>query len=309
MSKSEIVQRADLESRQSIALSVTMRSMIVQRADLESRQSGADGPSGATKLCKERIWNQGKAEARWTSRPSIVQRADLESRQSWFKTHDWAGDIVQRADLESRQSISLHRQRRGDIVQRADLESRQSDPAMRVTNRLLCKERIWNQGKAEKKHMSMSKRLCKERIWNQGKAFSLPTISPFLLCKERIWNQGKARRIVGVARCNCAKSGFGIKAKLESGRPAPERIVQRADLESRQSCKPRKYKLRRLCKERIWNQGKAANSASTSCADCAKSGFGIKAKQELWTTASEGIVQRADLESRQSWCCWRTLCS
>ena len=56
-----------------------------------------------------------------------------------------------------------------------------------------------------------------------------------LLCKERIWNQGKASRMSLSSTPNCAKSGFGIKAKLAQGAPVIDE-------------------------------------------DCAKSGFGIKAK-------------------------------
>ena len=59
-----------------------------------------------------------------------------------------------------------------------------------------------------------------------------------LLCKERIWNQGKARATGRFPVAYCAKSGFGIKAKLG----VDERGV---------------------------------------AGDCAKSGFGIKAKPGL----------------------------
>ena len=34
-----------------------------------------------------------------------------------------------------------------------------------------------------------------------------------------------------------------------------------------------------MCKERIWNQGKAVVEVVNEVANCAKSGFGIKAKQ------------------------------
>ena len=77
----------------------------------------------------------------------------------------------------------------------------------------LCKERIWNQGKAQRKYHILKKRLCKERIWNQGKAIS----------------------IKAVLKGDCAKSGFGIKAKPRKYFGGIRFIVQRADLESRQS--------------------------------------------------------------------------
>ena len=59
------------------------------------------------------------------------------------------------------------------------------------------------------------------------------------------------------APCDCAKSGFGIKAKQS------ERLVEESG-------------------------------------DCAKSGFGIKAKLLPFRPHRSRIVQRADLESRQS---------
>ena len=36
------------------------------------------------------------------------------------------------------------------------------------------------------------------------------------LCKERIWNQGKASLRADARTVDCAKSGFGIKAKLQA---------------------------------------------------------------------------------------------
>ena len=126
---------------------------IVQRADLESRQSRMIVPGSRLILCKERIWNQGKAKRdAYEIQARIVQRADLESRQSYGFWASQPAVIVQRADLESRQSFSGDCPRRPRIVQRADLESRQSRGNPWKIHGILCKERIWNQGKAEIRH-------------------------------------------------------------------------------------------------------------------------------------------------------------
>ena len=78
-----------------------------------------------------------------------MQRADLESRQSNPDFRWIIRRIVQRADLESRQSKFIEKLGASEIVQRADLESRQSGNVENVVRAILCKERIWNQGKAQ----------------------------------------------------------------------------------------------------------------------------------------------------------------
>ena len=297
----EIVQRADLESRQSWNKGFFVHAMIVQRADLESRQSWAYRRPPPRRLCKERIWNQGKAppwgahidpdcaksgfgikakprascgamepivqRADLESRQSgaamlpavsaIVQRADLESRQSPACSTRLPNLIVQRADLESRQSTVRKMAKRGAIVQRADLESRQSaaigyNAYVEIVQRADLESRQSNT-----KQACEGLELCKERIWNQGKAALTLSGLTAGLCKERIWNQGKAERRATRAAAHCAKSGFGIKAKQVVAWFDAVSIVQRADLESRQSQALTWCKAPRLCKERIWNQGKA----------------------------------------------------
>ena len=76
--------------------------------------------------------------------------------------------------------------------------------------------------------------------------------------------------------------------------------MQRADLESRQSLYIGGVAGTKLCKEQIWNQGKAWGTRECEGVYCAKSRFGIKAKQLPADPRPSWIVQRADLESRQS---------
>ena len=57
---------------------------------------------------------------------------------------------------------------------------------------------------------------------------------------------------------NCAKSGFGIKAKRGVHVPATLLIVQRADLESRQSPK----RIEKICER--FNAGEAKTEADKS---------------------------------------------
>ncbi len=193
-----------------------MSRSIVQRADLESRQSPALPHEFRRALCKEQIWNQGKASGTSSAtvancaksrfgikaKPlvisvtlaTIVQRADLESRQSSARPDRSTAWIVQRADLESRQSFRSRRRMNLAIVQRADLESRQSREYRAKRRKELCKEQIWNQGKAE---------------WVQ------PT-GGHDCAKSRFGIKAKPLERAHVFLSDCAKSRFGIKAKPRS---------------------------------------------------------------------------------------------
>ena len=208
------------------------------------------------------------------------------------------------------------------IVQRADLESRQSLLGVWKHVRRLCKERIWNQGKAmnmriircpdcaksgfgikakQSKHSNTRRRHCAKSGF--GIKAKHQQERPALVrdcAKSGFGIKAKPHTDAGAQGRYCAKSGFGIKAKLESKARTIGVIVQRADLESRQSTNTLSVLDRQLCKERIWNQGKANHAALRCSQYCAKSGFGIKAKPKKLGKPSREIVQRADLESRQS---------
>ena len=99
------------------------------------------------------------------------------------------------------------------------------------------------------------------------------------MCKERIWNQGKAKRTTRQLPGNCAKSGFGIKAKPD----LVQCIVE-------ENC----------AKSGFGIKAKLRDDFDRGGGDCAKSGFGIKAKRRRPAERRGPIVQRADLESRQS---------
>jgi hypothetical protein len=80
-----------------------------------------------------------------------------------------------------------------------------------------------------------------------------------LFCNALICNHVNATLTITLTATNCAKSRFGIKAKPKDHRTRSPSIVQRADLESRQSWLWLILFGIRLCKEQIWNQGKAPN--------------------------------------------------
>ena len=78
------------------------------------------------------------------------------------------------------------------------------------------------------------------------------------LCKERIWNQGKAIKARWAICPDCAKSGFGIKAKLVKANASNSADCAKSGfgIKAKPGFKSR-YPPHLLCKERIWNQGKA----------------------------------------------------
>ena len=77
------------------------------------------------------------------------------------------------------------------------------------------------------------------------------------MCKERIWNQGKAVYEDRTNDVDCAKSGFGIKAKLSQ----------------------KGWRRNNDCaKSGFGIKAKPTNQLLPVRINCAKSGFGIKAK-------------------------------
>ena len=164
-----------------------------------------------------------------------MQRADLESRQSSRPPLSTASQIVQRADLESRQSCWPAQASVDLIVQRADLESRQSLIFTESMTSPLCKERIWNQGKAPSLRPCRPEDCAKSGFGIKAKQ-GLHGLRPDPDCAKSGFGIKAKHGLPGpLGRPHCAKSGFGIKAKPVGCHCRAPRIVQRADLESRQS--------------------------------------------------------------------------